>query len=150
MAANTVQLLHCICTVQKLLSLCAQYLHYVRRMIALSLSRQQAVRRVHARHRLALHGGAHAASSSRLASSSRSPREPRASDCAQNNHRCRCPGSLTCRCGVVQPDIFVEVFDVDEDPGQMRNLVNETSAADLAYYRAEIRRQFACAGASCK
>jgi hypothetical protein len=51
---------------------------------------------------------------------------------------------------VVQPDIFVEVFDVDEDPGQMRNLVNETSAADLAYYRAEIRRQFACAGASCK
>lgn len=46
-------------------------------------------------------------------------------------------------------DIFIEVFDLNSDPGQMRNLVNQTSAADMAFYRATTKAQFACAGATC-
>ena len=46
-------------------------------------------------------------------------------------------------------DIFVEIFDLDQDPGQMVNLANATSAADLEYYRATARKQFECAGTSC-
>lgn len=46
-------------------------------------------------------------------------------------------------------DVFVEVFDLDADPGQLHNLANQTSEAELRYYRAEVRRQFGCAGLSC-
>ena len=46
-------------------------------------------------------------------------------------------------------DIFVEVFDLDSDPGQLRNIVNETAAEDMEFYRATTKAQFMCAGASC-
>ena len=46
-------------------------------------------------------------------------------------------------------DLFVEVFDLDADPGQMVNLANRTSEAELRLYREAARRQFRCAGASC-
>ena len=48
------------------------------------------------------------------------------------------------------PDIFVELFDVAADPGQLVNLKNATSAADLAWYRAEAERQFRCVGSGCR
>eukprot|EP01047_Picozoa_sp_COSAG01_P091020 COSAG01_NODE_22722_length_844_cov_1.032215_1_plen_225_part_00 len=48
------------------------------------------------------------------------------------------------------PDIFIEVFNLDDDPGQLDNLVNLTSAEELAYYRSETRAQFTCVGAACK
>jgi len=46
-------------------------------------------------------------------------------------------------------DVFVEVFDLDADPGQLVNLANATSKKDLEYYRSATRTQFECAGASC-
>jgi hypothetical protein len=46
-------------------------------------------------------------------------------------------------------DKFVEIFNLDEDPGQLVNLVNSTSEADLAFYRETARKQFACSGAAC-
>jgi hypothetical protein len=48
------------------------------------------------------------------------------------------------------PDVFVEIFDVEKDPGQLVNLVNETTAEDMAFYKQMVREQFACAGKSCK
>ena len=47
------------------------------------------------------------------------------------------------------PDIFVEVFDLSTDPGQLVNLANVTPPAELAFYREAVQRQFKCAGASC-
>jgi uncharacterized protein YaaR (DUF327 family) len=39
---------------------------------------------------------------------------------------------------------------VEKDPGQLVNLVNETTAEDMAFYKQMVREQFACAGKSCK
>jgi arylsulfatase A-like enzyme len=47
------------------------------------------------------------------------------------------------------PDIFVEVFDVSKDPGQLHNLANVTSVADHAIYHAMLEKQFRCSGAAC-
>ena len=49
----------------------------------------------------------------------------------------------------VASDIFVDVFGVDADPGQLVNLVNSTSAQDLEFYWEKTKRQFQCAGANC-
>ena len=45
--------------------------------------------------------------------------------------------------------LFVEVFDLDDDPGQLVNLANATPTAELEFYRKMMRSQFACAGSSC-
>ena len=37
-----------------------------------------------------------------------------------------------------------------EDESQLVNLANRTSAADLRYFREAVRRQFECAGPSCR
>eukprot|EP00947_MAST-08B_sp_MAST-8B-sp1_P006501 g6501.t1 len=42
--------------------------------------------------------------------------------------------------------LFVEVFNLDKDPGQLVNLANVTPPEDLAYFREAVRRQFGCAG----
>jgi hypothetical protein len=47
------------------------------------------------------------------------------------------------------PDLFVEVFDVSKDPGQLHNLANVTSVADHAMYHAMLEKQFRCSGAAC-
>ena len=45
---------------------------------------------------------------------------------------------------------FVELFDLDEDPGQLVNLAPHTPAEQLEWYANETRRLFGCAGASCR
>ena len=40
-------------------------------------------------------------------------------------------------------------LQVAKDPGQLKNLVNETSQADLDYYRATTLKQWKCAGSQC-
>ena len=47
------------------------------------------------------------------------------------------------------PDVFVEVFDLDRDPGQLLNLANRTSSEELTFYREWVHRQFKCAGDTC-
>jgi hypothetical protein len=44
---------------------------------------------------------------------------------------------------------FVEVFDLDADPGQLVNLASRTPPAELAYYREALRRQWQCVGSGC-
>ena len=46
-------------------------------------------------------------------------------------------------------DIFVEIFNLATDPGQLHNLAPRTSAADLAFYRETAQRQFRCSGQDC-
>mmetsp|Transcript_38219 Transcript_38219/g.126567 ORF Transcript_38219/g.126567 Transcript_38219/m.126567 type:complete len:674 (+) Transcript_38219:1039-3060(+) len=46
-------------------------------------------------------------------------------------------------------DIFVEIFNLATDPGQLHNLAPRTSAADLAFYRETAQRQFRCSGQEC-
>ena len=51
--------------------------------------------------------------------------------------------------GSFTDDLFVEIFDLDSDPGQLVNLVNRTADADLRFYRDAVRKQFQCAGEDC-
>ena len=46
-------------------------------------------------------------------------------------------------------DIFVEIFNLATDPGQLHNPAPRTSAADLAFYRETAQRQFRCSGQEC-
>ena len=47
------------------------------------------------------------------------------------------------------PDVFIEIFDLETDAGQLFNLINSTPAEDLAFYKAETERHFSCVGAAC-
>lgn len=44
---------------------------------------------------------------------------------------------------------FVEIYDLDKDPWQMHNTVNETGASEKAAMQAELHKWYQCAGASC-
>ena len=46
-------------------------------------------------------------------------------------------------------DVFVEVFDLDDDPGQLVNLASVTPKEELRQYHETIRKQFVCAGVGC-
>ena len=44
---------------------------------------------------------------------------------------------------------FEELFDLDADPGQLRNLATHTPDAELEQFRQLLAQQFACMGSSC-
>lgn len=68
-----------------------------------------------------------------------------------------CPDTITCSLhgrqvsdwNFTADDIFIEIFDLDADPGQLVNLVNVTPAEQLSFYKDAARRQFACSGETC-
>ena len=46
--------------------------------------------------------------------------------------------------------VFVEVFDLDQDPWQLHNIVNSTSAATLAAWRELVAKLYTCQGEECR
>merc|ERR1712130_37692 len=48
-----------------------------------------------------------------------------------------------------RPDIFIEIFDLDTDPYQLKNLVNQTSKEDKQKLHQLLVQEWKCAGHTC-
>ena len=46
-------------------------------------------------------------------------------------------------------DVFVEIFDLDADPGQLSNLAERTPEAEKRWYRDAMHAAWTCAGDTC-